>query len=409
MDKTKIQPYEELQKQIYGYILPEVPTHDGYVKVGDTRRETKVRIFEQVGTAGLTPEILFERMAKRSDGKWFSDKDLHRFFDLNGIEKAKFGTATEWYFFNGYLQKAEELTDKFINLDYDELQIDDSKSEYTLRVEQARAVEETLEYYNSGEQPKEFLWNAKPRFGKTLTAYDFVRRIRATNVLIVTNRPAIANSWFDDFKKFIGWQEPDMKFISDTDALKGKAMSRDEFHTFIDKNIDAGQITFLSLQDLKGAKAFGGHYEKLQWIADLHWDLLIIDEAHEGVDTELTDVAFDKIQRGFTLHLSGTPFKALANNKFRERQIFNWSYVDEQDAKMKWDYINNGSNPYENLPELSLFTYQMSKMIEDKVSKGLTLDNEENVDYAFDLNEFFKADARGKLPHRDLIWVSSMK
>lgn len=399
MDKTKIQPYEELQKQIYGYILPEVPTHDGYVKVGDTRRETKVRIFEQVGTAGLTPKILFERMAKRSDGKWFSDKDLHRFFDLNGIEKAKFGTATEWYFFNGYLQKAEELTDKFINLDYDELQIDDSKSEYTLRAEQARAVEETLEYYNSGEQPKEFLWNAKPRFGKTLTAYDFVRRIRATNVLIVTNRPAIANSWFDDFKKFIGWQEPDMKFISDTDALKGKAMSRDEFHTFIDKNIDAGQITFLSLQDLKGAKAFGGHYEKLQWIADLHWDLLIIDEAHEGVDTELTDVAFDKIQRGFTLHLSGTPFKALANNKFRERQIFNWSYVDEQDAKMKWNYINNGSNPYENLPELSLFTYQMSKMIEDKVSKGLTLDNEENVDYAFDLNEFFKADDRGKFEY----------
>jgi|LSQX01.1.fsa_nt_gb superfamily II DNA or RNA helicase len=399
MDKTKIQPYEELQKQIYGYILPEVPTHDGYVKVGDTRRETKVRIFEQVGTAGLTPRVLFERMAKRSDGKWFSDKDLHRFFDLNGIEKAKFGTATEWYFFNGHLEKAEELTDKFINLDYDELQIDDSKSEYTLRAEQARAVEETLEYYNSGEQPKEFLWNAKPRFGKTLTAYDFVRRIRATNVLIVTNRPAIANSWFDDFKKFIAWQEPDMKFISDTDALKGKAMSRDEFHTFIDKNIDAGQITFISLQDLKGAKAFGGNYEKLQWIADLHWDLLIIDEAHEGVDTELTDVAFDKIQRDFTLHLSGTPFKALANNKFRERQIFNWSYVDEQDAKMKWDYINNGSNPYENLPELSLFTYQMSKMIEDKVSKGLTLDNEENVDYAFDLNEFFKADDRGKFEY----------
>ena len=176
-------------------------------------------------------------------------------------------------------------------------------------------------------------------------------------------------------------------------------MSRDEFHTIIDKNIDAGQITFISLQDLKGAKAFGGNYEKLQWIADLHWDLLIIDEAHEGVDTELTDVAFDKIQRDFTLHLSGTPFKALANNKFRERQIFNWSYVDEQDAKMKWDYINNGSNPYENLPELSLFTYQMSKMIEDKVSKGLTLDNEENVEYAFDLNELFKADDRGKFEY----------
>lgn len=399
MAKTTIRPYEELHRQIYGYILPEVPSHDGYVKVGDTKRETKVRVFEQVATAGLTPKILFERTAQRSDGKWFNDKDLHRFFDLRGVEKAKFGTATEWYYFNGYIEKAEQLTDEYINLDYSEVQIDDDKFDYILRAEQNRAVELTLDYYHSGQEPKEFLWNAKPRFGKTLTAYDFVRRIKAMNVLIVTNRPAIANSWFDDFKKFIAWQEPGMKFISETDALKGKAISREDFFDFMDRTENPSQITFLSLQDLKGAKIFGGNYDKLEWIASLNWDLLIIDEAHEGVDTELTDAAFDKIQRKFTLHLSGTPFKALANNKFSEKQIFNWSYADEQEAKINWDYINNGSNPYENLPQLSLFTYQMSKMIEEKVGRGLTLDDNDNVDYAFDLNEFFRADDRGKFEH----------
>ena len=401
MAKTMIKPYEELHRQIYGYILPEVPSHDGYVKVGDTKRETKVRVFEQVSTAGLTPKILFERTARRSDGKWFRDTDLHRFFELNGIEKAKLGTATEWYFFNGYLEKAEQLTDKYINLDYDEVQMDDSKSNYILRAEQNRAVELTLDYYNSGQEPREFLWNAKPRFGKTLTAYDFVRRIRATNVLIVTNRPAIANSWFDDFQKFIAWQEPGMKFVSETDALKGKAMTLEEFvdYALSKEYWSISQITFLSLQDLKGAKFFGGSYDKLEWVGSLNWDLLIIDEAHEGVDTELTDAAFDKIERKFTLHLSGTPFKALASNKFNKNQIFNWSYVDEQQAKRKWDYINNGSNPYENLPQLSLFTYQMSKMIEERVSRGLTLDNEENVDYAFDLNEFFRVDDRGNFEY----------
>lgn len=162
-----------------------------------------------------------------------------------------------------------------------------------------------------------------------------MRKINAKNVLIVTNRPAIANSWFDDFKKFISWQEPGMKFVSETDALKDKALSRKDFIDFINStdHENPSQITFISLQDLKGAKFAGGGFEKLEWVGQLKWDLLIIDEAHEGVDTAKTDVVFDKIKRNFTLHLSGTPFKALANNKFSENQIFNWSYVDEQEAK----------------------------------------------------------------------------
>lgn len=114
-----------------------------------------------------------------------------------------------------------------------------------------------------------------------------MRKINATNVLIVTNRPAIANSWFDDFKKFISWQETEMKFVSETDSLKDKALSREDFIDFLNStnNKNPSQITFISLQDLKGAKFAGGGYEKLEWVGQLNWDLLIIDEAHEGVDT----------------------------------------------------------------------------------------------------------------------------
>lgn len=401
MNRTIINPYEELDLKIYAYALPEVPSHKGYIKIGETNRKVRKRIFEQVGTVGLNPNILFEKIAKKSDGKWFHDKDLHRFLQQNGIQKRDFnGHADEWFYFNGTLEKAEILTDKFISNDYDGIQIDEARSTYKLRNEQSKAVQLTLDYYNSGQEPREFLWNAKPRFGKTLTAYDFVRKINARNVLIVTNRPAIANSWFDDFKKFISWQETGMKFVSETDSLKGKALSRKDFIDFLNStdHENPSQITFISLQDLKGAKFAGGVYEKLEWVGQLNWDLLIIDEAHEGVDTAKTDVAFDKIKRNFTLHLSGTPFKALANNKFNEEQIFNWSYVDEQEAKTNWDYTT-GSNPYENLPTLSLFTYQMSKMIEDQVSKGLTLDDDSNVDYAFDLNEFFRVKDDGKFEY----------
>ncbi|PLS01938.1 Eco57I restriction-modification methylase domain-containing protein [Neobacillus cucumis] len=401
MDRTIINPYEELDLKIYAYTLPEVPSHEGYIKIGDTNRQVKKRILEQIGTAGLNPNILFEKIAKRSDGTWFHDKSLHRFLQQNGVEKKDFnGYADEWFYFNGTPEKAEILTDKYINRDYDEIQIDKTDSDYSLRNEQSRAVQLTLDYYNSGQEPREFLWNAKPRFGKTLTSYDFVRKTNATNVLIVTNRPAIANSWFDDFKKFISWQETGMKFVSETDSLKDKALSRKDFIDFVNStdHENPSQITFISLQDLKGAKFAGGGYEKLEWVGQLNWDLLIIDEAHEGVDTAKTDVAFNNIKRNFTLHLSGTPFKALANNKFNQDQIFNWSYVDEQEAKENWDYTT-GSNPYENLPTLSLFTYQMSKMIEERVSKGLTLDDNSNVDYAFDLNEFFRVKEDGKFEY----------
>ena len=405
MDKTVIKPFQEIKYKVYGYTLPEVPNHDGYVKIGDTTRDAVTRIFEQVGTAGLNPKILFEKLARKSDGKWFRDKDLHKFLILNGIEKKDFNSrADEWFYFNGNLEKAEELTNKFINRDYDEIQIDDKRSDYILRNEQQQAVEKTYEYYQSKQEPREFLWNAKPRFGKTLTTYDFIRNLNAKNVLIVTNRPAIANSWFDDFQKFIAWQEPQMKFVSETDALNGKAMTREQYRDFLDTTSHANptQIAFISLQDLKGAEFAGGMYKKLEWVAGLNWDLLVIDEAHEGIDTRRTDIAFSQLKRDFTLHLSGTPFKALAKGDFSEEQIFNWSYVDEQEAKENWD-STIGSNPYESLPTLNLFTYQMSKMIEDEVSAGLTIEEEKNVDYAFDLNEFFRVKENGRFEYEESV------
>ena len=109
MSKAIIKPYEELERRIYGYVLPGVPSHKGYVKVGETTRETWVRVCEQVGTVGLTPQLLFDKLARRSDGKWFRDRDLHRFYELHGITKAKLGAATEWFYFDGFPQRAEEL------------------------------------------------------------------------------------------------------------------------------------------------------------------------------------------------------------------------------------------------------------------------------------------------------------
>ena len=122
-------------------------------------------------------------------------------------------------------------------------------------------------------------------------------------------------------------------------------------------------IEFVSLQDLKGAIYFGGDYDKLAEVEAMTWDVLVIDEAHEGVDTYKTDVAFDHIKRKFTLHLSGTPFKALANDKFPENAIYNWTYADEQRAKRDWTSEEGSANPYATLPKLNMFTCQLMPVV----------------------------------------------
>lgn len=140
---------------------------------------------------------------------------------------------------------------------------------------------------------------------------------------------------------------------------------------------------------MKGSIYFGGEHNKLGEVANMEWDILVIDEAHEGVDTYKTDVAFDRIKRKFTLHLSGTPFKALANNKFADDAIYNWTYADEQKKKRDWDVSAEEENPYATLPQLNLYTYQMSEIIKDELQQGIEIDGE-TEEYAFDLNEFLR-------------------
>lgn len=339
MAGVRIESYKTVVPMIYAYTTPGVPAHDGWTKIGYTERDVDQRIREQTHTANIEYKVEWKKEARYTDGSggYFVDHDFHNFLTQHGVEREK---GTEW--FHIAPKKAQQYFYQFAGKDVEDVYANVPQgSIYTLRKEQQEAVAQTLAYYQAGTYPREFLWNAKPRFGKTLTAYDLARQMKATRVLIVTNRPSIANSWLDDFKKFIGWQTG-WKFISESDSLKGKKgyISRQQYMEDLDaikKDEIKGEVAFESLQGLKGSIYFGGQYDKLDWIQKQEWDLLIIDEAHEGVDTYKTDVAFDKIQRKFTLHLSGTPFKAIASNKFRADQIFNWSYEDEQEAKANWD------------------------------------------------------------------------
>lgn len=393
-----IRSFKVVYPQVYSYILPNRIQTDGAQKIGYTERENvDDRILQQVKTAAF-----FEAYTKlwsapaffEGNEESFTDLEFHRFLEKKGIVR-RVDLGREWFFFNGEPFKSKELFDVFRKEKFSSVQNKYGKHEYKLRIEQEEAVTKALEYFEKNEKG-EFLWNAKPRFGKTLASYDLAKRMNANKVLIVTNRPAIANSWFDDFEKFVD----EYVFISETSSLKDKDTLTREDYLLIKKNKPL--ITFLSLQDLKGSKYFSANgIEKLRWIADLEWDLLIIDEAHEGVDTDKTKSAFDYIKRKHTLHLSGTPFKALANEKFPQDAIYNWTYLDEQIVKQK-EIEEGETGEHTELPDLKLFTYRISQMITDQVNEGVEIDCETR-DYAFDLNEFFRANDKKFVHENEVI------
>lgn len=405
-DNTIIRTTKLIYPQIYAYVLPQSSYHDGWIKIGYTeRQDVDVRIREQIQTLGFDYAKLWSAPAQFHDTKkWFRDTHFHAYLRAKEVEQRP---QTEWFYYDGY---PEESQGHFKEFQRGEIDQASRQLHYQLRTEQEAAVQMTLAYIRNN-PGGEFLWNAKPRFGKTLTTYDLVRRLDAQNVLVLTNRPAIASSWFEDFEDFIAWQS-NYLFVSTADTLKDcKVITRDTYLKMIDQSehANAGCIAFISLQDLKGAIRFGGGYDKLEWVEKLKWDLLVIDEAHEGVDTIRSEVAFDNITRNFTLHLSGTPFKAVASGKFSENQIYNWTYADEQDAKAAWDPESEENNPYENLPRLSLFSYQMSRMITDEVNLGAQIDGE-TIDFAFDLNEFFATNASGNFLHEAEVkrWLDTL-
>lgn len=397
-----IQTYREIVPIIYSWSTPDIPKYQGWEKIGYTEQASaEKRIQQQASQLNIAKKTNWEQRALFLDvaGGHFTDHDFHSFLQSQGVEREDGAKRTEWhnftntpassldYFFR--FSSGRHGTDYHVESEY-----------YTLRPEQEAAVQQAIEAFGAGF--RDVLWNAKPRFGKTLTTYDLARRLDARNVLIVTNRPAIANSWFDDYAKFIGHQT-DYKFVSESSSLENRSpITRKRWTSMVlERDESPGLIEFVSLQDLKGSQYFGGPYDKLHHITELEWDLLIIDEAHEGVETAKTDIAFDQIKRKGTLHLSGTPFRAIASGKFASAQIYNWTYADEREARDEWD-DESQDNPYQQLPTLNLYTYQMSRMISDRLEVGVALDEDDaNIDYAFDLNQFFSTKENGMFQYEE--------
>lgn len=251
------------------------------------------------------------------------------------------------------------------------------------RPEQKKAIEETVRYFQKTDK-KSFLWNAKMRFGKTLSGLEVAKQMEFKSTLIITHRPVVDKGWHDDFKKIFG-NNPEYAYatrMSDYDATGG------DFYS-LTKAVDAGTkrlVFFVSMQYLRLSQYVGGkerHLDPLKRdIMKYDWDFVMVDEAHEGIEAAAGVRVMEKLKKENTriLSLSGTPFNLL--DKYEEGAIFTWDYVMEQREKVKWDDEHFGDpNPYADLPRMQILTFTLPKMLRDEA-----IENNET----FKFHEFFR-------------------
>ncbi len=394
------------------------------LKVGYTAQETVSQRMKQhypTVTPSQSWKLEFETLAIKDDGSYFKDFAVFDELKKMGIKRI----AGEWFECN-----IETVKNAILNIKKAKTFERQRTQDFKMRPEQLDAVEKTAYYFNAIKQDKNnhrtphFLWNAKMRFGKTFATYQLAKKMNWKKVLILTFKPAVKNAWQEDLtthSDFNGWQ-----FIS-----------RDSEFKLENYDKTRPMVYFASFQDVLGRDKFGNIKAKNQEIHAMNWDCVVFDEYHFGAwrdsakglfakDDELAKMqneyqemeidveSFDENELPITtehyLYLSGTPFRAIASGEFIEEQIFNWTYGDEQKAKLEWDNSPHkevwGDNPYLSLPQMMLLTYQLPEHIRQIATGG-----EFNE---FDLGEFFKADGTGnnaKFKHQDEVqkWLDLIR
>ncbi|TAL31640.1 MAG: restriction endonuclease [Spirochaetes bacterium] len=401
-------PKPKARPRIYAYSIDD-KAHTGLLKIGQTTRDVKQRVAEQVRTAAIRNySIELDESAGRDDGTIFSDHHVRAALVKKGFENVEL----EWVRCSVKDVKTV-LTELRTGRQYTGMH----HETFTMRREQAEAVNKTHEYFHSiwredMHAVPRFLWNAKMRFGKTFTTYQLAKKLGAKRVLVVTFKPAVEDAWQTDLEShvdFDGWHY--LSRNSDSDPTKVSTRKP--------------LVYFGSFQDLLGRDEAGNIKPKNEWLHKVKWDLVVFDEYHFGAWRETAKELFEgeedavavketrleyatgleevnedigelseketeflPITTKAYLYLSGTPFKALATGEFIEEQIFNWTYTDEQRAREEFAAKNPSDwNPYGALPQMRLLTYQMPDELLAIASAG-EFDE-------FDLNAFFEASGAG--------------
>lgn len=383
---------------IYIYSIPG-DKHKGRLKIGSatlnstipTRDEIESaahqRIKQQTKTADIGYRLEYATLGLTSKNEYLSDHAVHEVLIRSGFERKSENTKnyhSEWFELDlATARKAiEAAKEGRVALSTKERLLDEQQK-FNFRPNQLSAIEKTNNAIR--QKRKHFLWNAKMRFGKTSTAMQVAKENNFQKVLIVTHRPSVSKDWHDDFNKIFYGTDYQFSSKSRGENLSTRLNQTKPF------------VYFASLQDLRLSEAVVADgmsgssskgFKKNDRVFDTNWDMLIVDEAHEGTQSSLGDATISKITTSFKLELSGTPFNIL--HKHEEDNIYTWDYVMEQRDKLNWDLEHPGvPNPYAELPSLSMFTYDVDTF---GGHIGPIEKYTDALDGAFRFHEFFRVE-----------------
>ena len=388
-------------KLIYVFRINDT-AHHGCLKIGEATCEdenvfglspnskalneaARKRINQYTQTAGIAYDLLYTELTVYNRGglRSFNDKEVHNVLERSGIKKKVFDTvnkANEWFITDLETVKRAIAAVKEGRSSLSSAEVTREYSPIVFRPEQQEAINKTKKQFKKGNQ---MLWNAKMRFGKTLSALQVVKDMEFQHTLILTHRPVVDAGWFEDFGK-IFYDRKDFAYGSKNNGESYSSLEwRAESHGL-------HYVYFASMQDLRGSELVGGNFDKNNEVFATDWDLIIVDEAHEGTQTELGKAVMGELVKEQTkvLRLSGTPFNLL--DDFKEDEIYTWDYVMEQRAKVSWDELHFGDpNPYASLPTLNIFTYDLGRLLHEFVDE----------DVAFNFREFFRVNESGSFCH----------
>lgn len=400
---------------IYVYDIND-DAHNGYLKVGKASFSSKYsmnqltpnhhlmnvashqRIKAETKTALIDYNLLYTELACRqifmddgsSQTQNFMDKDIHKILENAGYVPKLFidsGRKSEWYPCDlDTIKKAiKAFKEGRTSIDSQEKDpAEEPKEQFIkLRDEQKDNVEKTYSVL-SGEE-KRFLWDCKMRYGKTITAYEFLKKAKYQKVIVITHRPAVKDGWGKDH---------DLIFNPNEHLFVDRTVGGDRVDDVLDMQndneltnvINSGKpfIYFTSIHDLVGSKIVGGKYNKNKVVFKTDWDLVIVDEAHEGIHTERGEKVMDILVKDKTkiLELSGTPYNIYS--EYGEHNSFKWTYIDEQRAKREWENEHPSEpNPYAGLPTMNILTFDLADALDHSYRYV-----KENA--AFSFGEFFR-------------------
>lgn len=347
----------------------------------------KKRINQYTQTAGIAYELLYTELSIFTRGgaiMSLTDGEVHKVLERSGIKKKIFNTehkANEWFITDLETVKNAIHAAKEGRMSLSATEVSIERNPIIFRPEQRDAIDKTKKQFKKSNQ---MLWNAKMRFGKTLSGLQVVKEMNFARTLILTHRPVVDAGWFEDFSKI----------FYDTPKYRYGSKNNGENHASLERLVakeGIHYVYFASMQDLRGSSLVGGNFDKNDQVFATPWDFIIVDEAHEGTKTELGEAVMKELTKEQTkiLRLSGTPFNLF--DDFSEGEIYTWDYVMEQRAKAEWDLTHFGDpNPYAGLPRLNIYTYDLNKLLEGYVDSEL----------AFNFREFFRVDDAGEFVHK---------